>query len=209
MSFVGYEKATIAATDFLNLADHSIYLRELASDLDEIVMVGERTNTELKIDRRVIHLGAGLQQSGTTALEAFEEEITDYLVKPYSYERFLKAVTRVKQQLSIEQKKQSKQLLLYADKTNYRIHTADILYLKAEVGYVKFVTLNRQILILDSLQSCKEKLSGFGFVRTHRSHIVNLDKIEKTTRSQVFIGDEMIPIGRTYQKRFIKRVLKD
>lgn len=73
VSFVGYEKATIAATDFLNLTDHSIYLRQLPGDLDEVVVVGERTNTELKIDRRVIHLGADLQQSGTTALEAFDQ----------------------------------------------------------------------------------------------------------------------------------------
>lgn len=143
------------------------------------------------------------------AVEAFEEEITDYLVKPYSYERFFKAVTRIKQQLSIEEKKQSKQLLLYADKTNYRIQTADILYLKAEVDYVRFVTLNQQILILDSLQNWKEKLSGFGFVRTHRSYIVNLEKVEKTSGNQIIIGDEIIPIGRTYKEKFINTLTKD
>ncbi len=138
------------------------------------------------------------------AVEAFEEEITDYLVKPYSYERFCKAVTRVRQQLSVEKDKSTKQLLLYADKTTYKIQITDILYLKAEVDYVRFVTVNSQTLILDSLQNWEEKLSEMGFARTHRSYIVNLEKVEKTTRSQVFIEDRVIPIGRTYREKFIK-----
>lgn len=137
------------------------------------------------------------------AVEAFEEEITDYLVKPFSYERFCKAVGRVRQQLSVEKDKSTKQLLLYADKTTYKVDKADILYLKAEVDYVKFVTIDNQILILDSLQSWEERLAGFGFVRTHRSYIVNLEKVEKTTRNQVFIEGEIIPIGRTYREKFI------
>ncbi|MCE7991494.1 MAG: TonB-dependent receptor [Roseivirga sp.] len=73
VSFVGYEKTTFTTAVFQTLANHIISLRQLANDLDEVVVVGERTNTELKIDRRVIHLGADLQQSGTTALEAFDQ----------------------------------------------------------------------------------------------------------------------------------------
>ncbi|MCE7991491.1 MAG: response regulator transcription factor [Roseivirga sp.] len=143
------------------------------------------------------------------AVEAFEEEITDYLVKPYSYERFCKATIRVREQLSVQEKKKGKQLLLYADKTTYKIRTTDILYLKAEVDYVKFVTANQQILILDSLQNWEEKLAASGFVRTHRSYIVNLEKIEKISRNQVFIRDEIIPIGRTYKDRFIENLTRE
>lgn len=73
VSFVGYEKALISLADFRNLANSIIRLKQLTNELDEVVVVGERTNTELKIDRRVINLGADLQQSGTTALEAFDQ----------------------------------------------------------------------------------------------------------------------------------------
>lgn len=73
VSFIGYQKVSIQKADFQNQADPTIYLQQVTSELDEVVIVGERTNTELKIDRRVIHLGADLQQSGSTALEAFDQ----------------------------------------------------------------------------------------------------------------------------------------
>lgn len=142
------------------------------------------------------------------AVEAFEEETLDYLVKPYSYQRFIKAVTRVRQQLSSEKELQKKQLLLYADKTTYKVSLSNILYLKAEVDYVKFVTLNDQILVLDSLQNWEEKLSGLGFVRTHRSYIVNLEKVDKTSQNQAFIGENIIPVGRTYKEKFLEALRK-
>jgi DNA-binding LytR/AlgR family response regulator len=145
----------------------------------------------------------------TYAVEAFEEEISDYLVKPYAYDRFLKAVTRVREQLQSQQDKKNKQLFLYADKTIHRTRMTDILYLKAEVDYVKFVTVNNQILILDSLQNWEEKLSGSGFARTHRSYIVNLERVEKTSGNEVFIGNEVIPIGRTYKTQFIEALMKE
>ncbi len=142
------------------------------------------------------------------AVEAFEEETTDYLVKPFSYERFSKAVTRVRQQLSAEKGVRQKQLLLYADKTTYKISLASILYLKAEVDYVKFVTADNQILVLDSLQNWEEKLSGLGFARIHRSYIVNLEKVDKTSQNQVFAGESILPIGRTYKEQFLAALKK-
>lgn len=143
----------------------------------------------------------------TYAVEAFEEEIADYLVKPYSYERFFKAVTRVREQLSSQQEERKNQLFLYADKTIYRTKTEDVLYLKAEVDYVKFATVDQEILVLDSLHNWEEKLSGLRFVRTHRSYIVNLDKVEKTSGNQIFIGNDIIPIGRTYKEQFIEALM--
>ncbi len=73
VSFIGYEKVSLQKLDFQKQVDQTIYLQQLTSELDEVVVTGERTSTELKIDRRVIHLGADLQQSGTTALEAFDQ----------------------------------------------------------------------------------------------------------------------------------------
>ncbi len=73
VSFVGYEKSIVSLADFLSRENPIILLQQYTSDLDEVVVTGERTNTELKIDRRVIRLGADLQQSGTTALEAFDQ----------------------------------------------------------------------------------------------------------------------------------------
>lgn len=137
------------------------------------------------------------------AIEAFEEAVIDYLVKPFSYERFYKALTRVREQLQPQQKGQNEQLFLYADKTIHKTKAEDILFLKAEVDYVRVVTVNQQILILDSLQNWEEKLSNSNFTRTHRSYIVNLDRIEKLSGNQIFIENNVIPIGRTYRDGFM------
>ncbi|MBQ4821169.1 LytTR family DNA-binding domain-containing protein [Aquimarina sp. MMG016] len=142
------------------------------------------------------------------AIEAFEEAVTDYLVKPFSYERFYKSVSRVRGQLLPIEKNKNKQLFLYADKTIYKTNAEDILFLKAEVDYVKVVTTDKQILILDSLQNWEEKLSKLNFIRTHRSYIVNLDRVEKISRNQIFIENDVIPIGRTYKESFINTLKK-
>ncbi len=138
------------------------------------------------------------------AIEAFEEAVIDYLVKPFSYERFFKAVTRVRNLFPEQQKEQKKHLFLYADKTIYKVTVDDILYLKAEVDYVKVVTVDTQILILDSLRNWSEKLQESSFVQIHRSYIINTNKISKVYGNQVYIGTKVLPIGKTHKELFLK-----
>ncbi|MDY8135995.1 LytTR family DNA-binding domain-containing protein [Aquimarina sp. 2201CG5-10] len=140
------------------------------------------------------------------AIEAFEEAVIDYMVKPFSYERFFKAVTRVRNLSLEQQKEQKKHLFLYADKTIYKIIIDDILYLKAEVDYVKVVTTDKQILILDSLRNWSEKLQEFSFIQIHRSYIINTNKISKVYGNQVYIGTKALPIGKTYKEVFLREI---
>jgi len=140
------------------------------------------------------------------AIEAFEEAVVDYLLKPFSYERFFKAITRARNQLQTEHKETDLSLFLYADKTFYKVTIDDILYLKAEVDYVKVVTVEREILILDSLRNWEVKLQNFRFIQIHRSYIINLDKIQKVYGNQVFIDDKLIPLGKKYRDTFLKRI---
>ncbi|WP_051473659.1 LytR/AlgR family response regulator transcription factor [Aquimarina macrocephali] len=140
------------------------------------------------------------------AVDAFEENVLDYLVKPFSYERFFKAITRVRNQIKITNNETNKQLFLYADKTIYKITIDDILYLKAEVDYVKVITKEKSILLLDSLHNWEKKLYDYNFVRTHRSYIVNFEKINKVSGNLVYIADEKIPVGKTYKEEFLKKM---
>ncbi|WP_106792702.1 LytTR family DNA-binding domain-containing protein [Aquimarina sp. Aq78] len=140
------------------------------------------------------------------AVDAFEENVLDYLVKPFSYERFFKAITRVRNQIKITNNEIDKQLFLYADKTIYKITIDDILYLKAEVDYVKVITKEKSILLLDSLHNWEKKLYDYNFVRTHRSYIVNFEKIDKVSGNLVYIADEKIPVGKTYKEEFLKKM---
>ena len=142
------------------------------------------------------------------AIEAFEEAVTDYLVKPFSYERFYKSLSRVRSLIVEQQKDIKNQIFLYADKTIYKTNIEDILFLKAEVDYVNVVTQEREVLVLDSLQNWSEKLSQFNFKRAHRSYIVNLNQIEKVTGNQIFVKGSVLPIGRTYKQDFLESLQK-
>lgn len=136
------------------------------------------------------------------AIEAFEQAIVDYLVKPFSYERFFKAVSRVQQQVST-QSKELGTVLLYADKTTYRVELQDILYFEAQVDYVKVVTINKEVMVLDSLQNWENKLTNMPFARIHRSFLVNLKKVEHVSGGQLSIAGKSLAIGRTYKENFL------
>ncbi len=140
------------------------------------------------------------------ALEAFEEAVVDYLLKPFSYERFFKAVSRVRNNVIYQNKEIDKNLFLYSNKTLYKINVDEILFLRAEVDYVNVVSDEKNYLILDSLRNWNEKLQSFKFIQVHRSYIINIDKIEKVYGNQVFIGDIAIPIGKTYKDDFLKKI---
>ncbi|MFK7813129.1 MAG: LytR/AlgR family response regulator transcription factor [Maribacter sp.] len=142
------------------------------------------------------------------AIEAFEEAVTDYLVKPFSYERFYKSISRARSLLEQHKKDKKNQVFLYADKTIYKTAIEDILYLKAEIDYVNVVTQEREVLVLDSLNNWAEKLNPFSFKRIHRSYIVNLDQIEKVFGNQVFVKGNILPIGRTYKQDFLEALRK-
>ena len=134
------------------------------------------------------------------AIEAFEEEVVDYLLKPFSFERFFKAVDRIRNQMSRLPEKPAKNVFVYADKTFFNIQIEEILFLKAEADYINIVTAERDYLILDSLRNWMEKIRGFNFIQSHRSYIVNLDKVKKISGNQIhMINSAVISIGKTYK----------
>ena len=138
------------------------------------------------------------------AVNAFEENVLDYLVKPFSYERFFKAITRAKNQILKGKNEIEKYLFVYTDKTHHRIFIDDILYLKAEVDYVKIVTNDASLLVLDSLRNWEEKVAGYDFLRVHRSYIVNPNKVDKISGNRLFINNKVIPIGQSYKHSIMK-----
>jgi len=138
------------------------------------------------------------------AVEAFDIAVEDYLLKPFPYERFFKAVSRVRNRLETRGQFHQKNIFLYSNKTFYNIALQDILFLKAEVDYVKVVTEKDAILILDSLRNWKEKLPASQFSQVHRSFILNKNKITKVVGNQAFVKDQVIPIGKTFREDFLR-----
>ena len=145
------------------------------------------------------------------AVVSFElDSIYDYLVKPFSFERFLKAVNKVKKytasaSLEAEQNENaSKTLLLNVDKTLHKIHINDILFIVSDRNYVTVTTKKGKFSYLDSLKNLMGKLPKDHFVQVHKSFIINFTEIEKISGNVIYLNREKIPIGRTFKTSLLK-----
>ena len=135
------------------------------------------------------------------AVTSFElDTIVDYLVKPFSFDRFLKATSKVEKQLNTKDIAKKEALFINVDKTIHKLYTEDILYVESNRNYVTFFTVDKKLTIIDSLKNWKNTLDESQFIQIHKSYIINLKKIEKFTGTNLFISNEKLPIGRTFKK---------
>ena len=131
------------------------------------------------------------------AVEGFEVEAADYLVKPIAPERFLKAVEKAHRLLRPALKEESSQFLVVrADRKIYRLPLEDLLYLQAYGDYVKIVCRNKVITPKEKLRTLGEMLPADRFLRIHRSFIVALNKIEYMEGKLVHIAGQSIPVAQ-------------
>jgi len=145
------------------------------------------------------------------AVESFElDTICDYLVKPFSFERFLKAINKVKStlitnQTPLHQKENtSNSVFLNIDKTLHKIQLTDILYIESDKNYVTLVTKKAKLCYLDSLKNWMHKLPTADFIQVHKSYIINYHQIEKISGNLLYIDTNKIPIGRMYKTALLK-----
>jgi len=143
------------------------------------------------------------------AAEGFELDAIDYLVKPFSFERFLKAINKALEKLerrSTEKSTAPASIFIKADKKVYKINLDDILYLEALDDYVKLVTAQQSYLVNDTLKSLQEELPVTQFMRVHKSYIISKNNIVFFEGNYVRIGEKDIPIGASYREEFNNRV---
>jgi len=143
------------------------------------------------------------------AVEGFELDAVDYLVKPVSFERFLKAIDRLQRNggnavLPEEKSYQPNPeafVYLKADKAMQKIFVKDILYVESWKDYVKLYFVGSKTLVIkQSISAMENLLSDHKFLRVHRSYIISLDKISGYTNMSVKVHSAEIPIGRLYKQ---------
>jgi DNA-binding LytR/AlgR family response regulator len=141
------------------------------------------------------------------ALDGFQYEATDYLLKPVSFERFVKAVQKVvnKQPKDISLV-QNEFIFIRTDKRIVRVNLSEILFIEALRNYVAIQTVSQKILTLQNLRGIEEILPPQKFIRVHKSFITAIDKIDSVERQRIFIGAHTIPIGDTYVKQFFEAI---
>jgi DNA-binding LytR/AlgR family response regulator len=152
------------------------------------------------------------------AVEGFELDVVDYLLKPYSFERFLKAVNKAHEYLELYEKAGSLRkgtafgshyLFVRADYKLVKIALQDILYIEGLKDYVKIYCGEKPILTQMSMKSVEEKLPAYDFIRVHRSFIVAFDKIDFIHRSFISIRGREIPLSDHYKDSFLSLVQKN
>jgi len=146
------------------------------------------------------------------ALKGFELNVTDYLLKPYSFQRFLQAVNKVMDFYSMKSEQQSyasdSEKFIFV-KTEYRferIDIDDILYIEGMKDYLRIICTNKKIMTLQSFSKLEELLPPGKFCRVHKSFIVALDKIKSVERGIIKIADQHIPVSNTYKDKFLSRI---
>ena len=150
------------------------------------------------------------------ALDGFELEIVDYLLKPIPFDRFLKAVGRVTQQpvttvvKNIVASEPTEQPLFFkVDKKMVKVKMNDILYIESIKDYVKVKTHDKEIITQQKIGYLEESLPKHIFLRIHRSFIAAINKIESYSASEIEIGKIQLPIGRNYKNEVLKVLSKD
>ncbi|HWS01318.1 MAG TPA: LytTR family DNA-binding domain-containing protein [Prolixibacteraceae bacterium] len=145
------------------------------------------------------------------ALQAFELAVTDYLLKPYSFDRFCQAVNKAADYLNWQQASGAVRppvMDYFFVKSGYRlvkIFLNEILYIEGMRDFQSIVTPSSKILASLSFQELEKILPG-DFVRCHKSYMVSLSKIESIENDRIRIGNKMIPIGETYKAAFYKHL---
>ncbi len=137
------------------------------------------------------------------AVEGFNLNVTDYLLKPFDFERFLNAVTKVKTAQKEKQEPNDKEIkdfiFLNAERKRVKILFSEIVYIESQREYIKIVTIRREYISKMSTHEIEELLPGYLFKRIHRSFIVSVSKIESYTAEMVEVNGVSIPVGRGYR----------
>lgn len=148
------------------------------------------------------------------AVESFDLDVLDYLVKPIPFGRFLKAINKITNRIGLEKEKANEvsfqeepYIFLKVDKKLMKIKLNDILYIESLKDYIKVITVAGDYLVHKSMTSISEELPQENFLRIHRSFAIAINKITSIEGNSVEIANRRIPIGRNYLQFAKQKIL--
>jgi DNA-binding LytR/AlgR family response regulator len=153
------------------------------------------------------------------AIEAFELNVIDYLLKPISFERFTKAINNFLELTSLENRQNKNPefenqdvsgfIFLKADKKHYKVNLSDILYFESLGDYVIAFTSDKKIITKERISNLADSLPKNLFLQIHRSYIVSVSKIESVGPGFIEINKKKLPVGRNYKTELQKLLQKN
>ncbi|WP_425236112.1 LytR/AlgR family response regulator transcription factor [Ulvibacterium sp.] len=149
------------------------------------------------------------------ALEGYDLNVVDYLLKPFSFQRFLQAISKVPRISQMDEggkitmeNKLKKEIYIKSGHEHIKIRISDIIHIQSDADYTEICTLKRKLLSNEPLRHWMDELEGLPFFRVHRSYIINSEKIERISGNLIYlINQNKVPIGRAYKEDFLKTLL--
>ena len=202
LNLVGTFKAAIEANAFLN-TNHIVDVVFLDINLPD--MSGLDFIKTVKNPPAVIMTTAYPEY----AVSSFElDTIIDYLVKPFSFDRFLKAINKAKDRMEVpentSEENNDETIFLNVDKTLHKLVLSSILYIESDRNYITVVTESQKLSYIDSLKNWIVKLPENQFIQVHKSYIINSKFVDKISGNTIFVKANKIPIGRTYKQELLR-----
>ncbi|HET6569310.1 MAG TPA: LytTR family DNA-binding domain-containing protein [Rhodothermales bacterium] len=173
-------------------------------DIEMPVMSGMDFVTALPDRPQIIFVTAKQEY----ALQAFDVEVTDYLLKPVSYGRFLKAVHRAQRQfiLASAQHADSSHVFIKTDGRLTKLDLGSVRWIEAQGDYAIIRTSQRNLTVHTTMKALEDKLPPALFARVHRSYIVRLDQIDGIEDASIIMDRDVIPIGSSYRDALLQRL---
>lgn len=142
------------------------------------------------------------------AIEAFEQDVTDYILKPTSYSRFLKAALKAKDIFDQKKPPMERDNYLFAKVDNrlVKINLPDIYFIEAQGDYVQIHTEENKFTVYSTMKNIEQKLPDQDFMRVHRSYIVRLERIEDIAEGTLLVKKKILPIGGSYKQELLNRL---
>ncbi len=202
LEYVGSFTNALQAVDFLNKAKVDL----LFLDINMPDITGVQLLRTLKTIPFIIFTTA----YSSYAVESYEYEAVDYLLKPIEFDRFLKAVNKAQAkfltQPNIVESRPTDTIMVKSGTSLVKIKISEILYIEGTGNYVTIVLAQEKIMSLITLGDILDLLPAPQFSRVHKSFIVSLDKVRSIDRSSVKVGNQEIPLSATYREDFLKKI---
>jgi DNA-binding LytR/AlgR family response regulator len=215
----------------------ALSLKQLASQVETLAVIGDFTNALEAYDflnnNNVDLVFLDIEMPGMTGLElakslnkkpiiiftssqlkyaaeAFELAVADYLIKPFTLQRFLQSVSKAREILKRENTELSSIeadfLFIKENKLIKKIDCNDILWIEAMGDYVKINVQSKWYIVHATLKQLEDRLDPIKFMRVHRSYIVSLFKIDTVEENTILIGENSIPVAETYKAKFLSKI---
>lgn len=140
------------------------------------------------------------------ALKGYELNVTDYLLKPFTFQRFLQSVTKAQQNIQSKNEKKLDFIFIKTENRLEKIMLGDIIYIEGMRDYRRIHTANKSIMTLQNFKELEQLIPQSFICRVHKSYMVSLHKIESIERNRIKISNTYIPISQTYKDAFFKMI---